>query len=51
MVNDLEGASMISDTKLLLAEERTKEIIEYNLSTGDYYKIKYVYLKKNKERL
>lgn len=41
--NDLEGVSVISDTKLLLAEERTKEIVEYNLSTGKSIKHKINY--------
>lgn len=41
--NDLEGVSMFTSNSLLLAEERTKEIVEYNLSTGNYSKHKIVY--------
>lgn len=32
--NDLEGISIYKDSKLLLAEERYKQLVEYNLSTG-----------------
>lgn len=32
--DDLEGVTMFTDNKLLLAEERTKQIVEYDLSTG-----------------
>ncbi len=34
--NDLEGVCSYTDTKLLLAEERTKNIIELELTTGVY---------------
>ncbi len=32
--DDLEGVSIYKEDKLLLAEERSKQLIEYNLSTG-----------------
>ena len=32
--DDLEGVSVFTENKLLLAEERTKQIVEYDLSTG-----------------
>lgn len=41
--NDLEGVSMFTANKLLLAEERTKEIVEYNMSTGTSVKHKIAY--------
>ena len=41
--NDLEGVSLFTDTKLLLAEERTKEIVEYDMSTSSYQKHKIEY--------
>ena len=34
--NDLEGVSNYTNGKLLLAEERTKKIIELTITTGDY---------------
>lgn len=36
--NDLEGVSTYKENKLLLAEERTKQIVEYDLSTGSILK-------------
>lgn len=36
--NDLEGVSSFTGNKLLLAEERTKEIIEFDMSTGSALK-------------
>ncbi len=36
--NDLEGVSIFTGNKLLLAEERTKEIVEFDMSTGVYTK-------------
>lgn len=41
--NDVEGISMVSNSKLLLVEERTKEIVEYDLSTKNYKKHKVLY--------
>lgn len=41
--NDVEGISMISNNKVLLVEERTKEIVEYDLSTKTYNKHKVIY--------
>lgn len=41
--NDLEGVSIKSSDILLLAEERTKEIVEYYLSTGSSTKHKVNY--------
>ena len=41
--NDLEGVSSFTENKLLLAEERTKEIVEYDMSTGSYQKHKIEY--------
>jgi len=35
---DLEGVSTFKDNKLLLAEERTKEIVEFDMQTGIYSK-------------
>ena len=32
--DDLEGISTFTDNKLLAVEERTKEIVEYNITTG-----------------
>lgn len=42
--NDLEGVSTFTENKLLLAEERTKEIVEFDMSTGisSKHKINYV---------
>ncbi len=34
--NDLEGVSTYTGNKLLLAEERSKEIIEFDMITGDF---------------
>lgn len=36
--NDLEGVSTFVGNKLLLAEERTKEIVEFDMTTGVYSK-------------
>ncbi len=36
--NDLEGVSTFKANKLLLAEERTKEIVEFDMTTGAYTK-------------
>lgn len=36
--NDLEGVSSFTGNKLLLAEERTKEIVEFDMSTGSALK-------------
>jgi len=41
--NDVEGISMVSNNKVLLVEERTKEIVEYDLSTSNYKKHKVIY--------
>jgi len=41
--NDLEGVSTFKENKLLLAEERTKEIVEYDMSTGVFSKHKINY--------
>lgn len=41
--NDVEGISMVSNNKVLLVEERTKEIVEYDLSTSNYKKYKVIY--------
>lgn len=45
--NDLEGVSVAGTNKLLLAEERTKEIVEFEMSTGRAIKHKIEY--NNKE--
>jgi len=36
--NDLEGVSTFTENKLLLAEERSKEIVEFNMITGNISK-------------
>ena len=36
--NDLEGVSTFSNNKLLVVEERTKEVVEYDMGTGDFNK-------------
>jgi len=36
--NDLEGVSTFTGNKLLLAEERTKEIVVFDIETGSYLK-------------
>jgi len=41
--NDVEGISMVSNNKMLLVEERTKEIVEYDLSSKTYKKHKVIY--------
>ena len=41
--NDVEGISMVSANKVLLVEERTKEIVEYDLTTKNYKKHKVIY--------
>ena len=41
--NDVEGISLVSTNKVLLVEERTKEIVEYDLSTKNYNKHKLIY--------
>ena len=41
--NDVEGISMISDNKVLLVEERNKEIVEYDLTTKNYKKHNIIY--------
>ena len=41
--NDVEGISMVSNNKVLLVEERTKEIVEYDLSSKTYNKHKVIY--------
>lgn len=41
--NDVEGISMVSNNKMLLVEERTKEIVEYDLSTKNYKKHTIIY--------
>ena len=41
--NDVEGISMVSNNKMLLVEERTKEIVEYDLSTKNHKKHKVIY--------
>lgn len=41
--NDLEGVSFVNENKLLLAEERTKELIEFNTSSGSFTKHKIDY--------
>jgi len=33
--DDLEGATVLTASKLLLAEERSKQVVEYNISTGN----------------
>ena len=33
--DDLEGVAIYKENKLLIAEERTKQIVEYDLSTGE----------------
>lgn len=41
--NDLEGVSTFTENKLLLAEERTKEIVEFDMSNGITSKHKIMY--------
>jgi len=41
--NDVEGISMVSNNKMLLVEERTKEVVEYDLNTKTYNKHKVIY--------
>jgi uncharacterized protein YjiK len=41
--NDVEGITMVSSTKVLLVEERTKEIVEYDLVSKNYKKNKLIY--------
>ncbi|NOQ92657.1 MAG: hypothetical protein GQ552_08075 [Flavobacteriaceae bacterium] len=41
--NDLEGVSIYTGNKLLLAEERTKEVVEFDMSTGNFTKHKIDY--------
>jgi len=41
--NDVEGISMVSNNKMLLVEERTKEIVEYDLSSKTYNKQTIIY--------
>ncbi len=41
--NDLEGVSAFTGNKLLLAEERTKEIVEFDMSSGIFSKHKINY--------
>ncbi len=41
--DDVEGISMVSTNKVLLVEERTKEVVEYDLSTKTYKKHKVIY--------
>lgn len=45
--NDLEGVSTFKTNKLLLAEERTKEIVEYDMNSGAYSKHKISYENKD----
>jgi len=41
--NDLEGVSIFTGSKLLLAEERTKEIVEFDMGSGIFLKHKIPY--------
>lgn len=41
--NDLEGISVFTNTKLLVVEERTKEVVEYDIATGNFTKHKIDY--------
>lgn len=41
--DDVEGVSVVSATKVVLVEERTKEIVEYDLTSKNYKKNKVVY--------
>ncbi len=41
--NDVEGISMVSNNKVLLVEERTKEIVEFDLSSKIYNKHTIIY--------
>jgi uncharacterized protein YjiK len=41
--NDVEGISMVSTNKVLLVEERTKEIVEYDLNTKNHKKHTIIY--------
>ena len=41
--NDVEGISMVSNNQMLLVEERTKEIVAYDLNSKNYIKHKVNY--------
>ena len=41
--NDVEGISMVSNNKVLLVEERNKEVVEYDLNTKTYKRHKVIY--------
>jgi len=41
--NDLEGVSTFTNSKLLVVEERTKEVVEYDMGTGSFNKHKIDY--------
>ena len=41
--NDLEGVTTFSNNKLLVVEERTKEVVEYDMGSGSYIKYKIDY--------
>lgn len=41
--NDVEGISVVSSNKVLLVEERTKEVVEYDLSSKTAKKHKIIY--------
>ncbi len=41
--NDVEGISVISNNKVVLVEERTKEVVEYDLTAKTYKKNKVIY--------
>ena len=41
--NDLEGVTTFSNNKLLVVEERTKEVVEYDMGSGSYIKHKIDY--------
>lgn len=45
--DDVEGISMVSNNKVLLVEERTKEIVEYDLSSKNFNKHKVIYNNNN----
>ncbi len=45
--NDLEGVSTFTGNKLILAEERTKEIVEFDMSSGSFVKHKITYENNN----
>jgi len=46
--NDLEGVSTFKRNKLLLAEERTKELVEFDMTTGSFIKHKINYKNNDK---